>query len=183
MKVTTATDAKVRFGQLLEEALVAPVAIEKHGRVVAYLVSARDYGTRPAGPPRGDPRFAIEGAIAPIKGAPAGSRLGKLLSARARQRLRRARELASRTLARLSARGVTARIVGSLAKGRFRADSDVDYLIENRGKLSDAEILSVVEACMKDFPFDVIFRDRADWKLLEMMLKESGDGPSAVRQA
>ncbi|MGH8704631.1 MAG: type II toxin-antitoxin system Phd/YefM family antitoxin [Burkholderiales bacterium] len=43
MKTVTATWAKNRFGEVLADALRAPVALERHGRVVAYLVSAETY--------------------------------------------------------------------------------------------------------------------------------------------
>ncbi len=39
MKTFDATSAKNRFGQLLEACALAPVAIARHGRVVAYLVA------------------------------------------------------------------------------------------------------------------------------------------------
>jgi len=38
-----ATAAKNRFGQLLEACAQAPVAIERHGRVVAYVVAPGDF--------------------------------------------------------------------------------------------------------------------------------------------
>lgn len=43
MKTMTATDAKTRFGQMLDDAMLAPVAIEKSGRSVAVLVSSKEY--------------------------------------------------------------------------------------------------------------------------------------------
>jgi prevent-host-death family protein len=43
MKTVAATAVKNRFGQILEQAMQGAVAIERHGRVVAYLVPARDY--------------------------------------------------------------------------------------------------------------------------------------------
>jgi predicted nucleotidyltransferase len=55
MKSVTATLAKNQFGQLLEACVQAPVAIERHGRVVAYVVAARDFA--PAAPAIG-PRLA-----------------------------------------------------------------------------------------------------------------------------
>jgi predicted nucleotidyltransferase len=42
-----ATAAKNRFGQLLEASARAPVAIERHGRVVAYMVSPGDFHAPP----------------------------------------------------------------------------------------------------------------------------------------
>ena len=42
-----ATAAKNRFGQLLEASARAPVAIERHGRVVAYVVAPETFSARP----------------------------------------------------------------------------------------------------------------------------------------
>ena len=43
MLTLTATDAKTRFGQVLQSALVEPVAIEKNGRELAFIVSSKEY--------------------------------------------------------------------------------------------------------------------------------------------
>lgn len=43
MAAMTATDAKNKFGQVLEMAQAEPVAIQKNGRDVAYVVSADQY--------------------------------------------------------------------------------------------------------------------------------------------
>lgn len=43
MAEMTATDAKNKFGQVLEMAQAEPVAIQKNGRNVAYVVSAEQY--------------------------------------------------------------------------------------------------------------------------------------------
>jgi prevent-host-death family protein len=43
MSTITATDAKNRFGQVLEEAQREPVRIQKSGRDVAVLLSAAEY--------------------------------------------------------------------------------------------------------------------------------------------
>jgi prevent-host-death family protein len=54
MTTITATDAKNKFGQVLEEAQREPVRIQKSGRDVAVLLSAAEYERlRQAGaPPR-----------------------------------------------------------------------------------------------------------------------------------
>lgn len=39
----SAKDAKARFGEMLDEALARPVAITKHDRLTAYVVSKRDF--------------------------------------------------------------------------------------------------------------------------------------------
>ncbi len=43
MKTINATDAKNRFGELLDSAQSGPVAIQKNGRDVAVLMSKSDY--------------------------------------------------------------------------------------------------------------------------------------------
>lgn len=47
MKTFDATSAKNRFGQLLEACVHAPVAIERHGRIAAYLVSPAEFQAAP----------------------------------------------------------------------------------------------------------------------------------------
>ena len=47
MRTFDATSAKNRFGQLLEACSHAPVAIERHGRVVAYLVAPNEFPAAP----------------------------------------------------------------------------------------------------------------------------------------
>jgi len=49
MKTFAATSAKNRFGELLEACAHAPVAIERHGRVVAYVVGPGDFSVLPQG--------------------------------------------------------------------------------------------------------------------------------------
>jgi prevent-host-death family protein len=43
MKYMQATDAKNRFGELLEDAIREPVVIQKNGRDVAVLVSKAEF--------------------------------------------------------------------------------------------------------------------------------------------
>jgi len=124
-------------------------------------------------------RLEIAGGTAARPGA--GSRIGRLLAARGRARGQQARALAQATLRKLRKAGVSARIVGSLAKGSLRTDSDVDYLIEDRGGLPESRISGLIEAAMRGFPFDVVFADRADPVLLRLMREEARRGASAVR--
>ncbi|WP_375449477.1 type II toxin-antitoxin system Phd/YefM family antitoxin [uncultured Devosia sp.] len=44
MSEITATDAKNKFGQMLEMAQAEPVRIQKNGRDVAILISPEQYG-------------------------------------------------------------------------------------------------------------------------------------------
>lgn len=110
----------------------------------------------------------------------ARSRLGRLLGARAAARRATALGLARATLRGLHRRGVRACVIGSLAKGGFRTTSDVDYLIEDRGRLTESQVISVIEGPMRGFAFDVVFAERADPVLLAMMHKEAARGASAV---
>ena len=60
MKRFTATQGKQNFGELIEHVLrEGPVAIERHGRVVAYVVSAEAYAAADAGSAR-HPRIAFD---------------------------------------------------------------------------------------------------------------------------
>ncbi|HVC12006.1 MAG TPA: type II toxin-antitoxin system prevent-host-death family antitoxin [Burkholderiales bacterium] len=47
MKQFDATAAKNRFGRLLEAAAAGPVAVTRHGRVVAWVVAPKDYAEAP----------------------------------------------------------------------------------------------------------------------------------------
>jgi len=46
MNTVDATHLKNHLGSVLQQASLGPVAIERHGRVVAYLIPARATGTR-----------------------------------------------------------------------------------------------------------------------------------------
>ncbi len=46
MKVMQATDAKNRFGELLEDAISEPVLIQKNGRDVAVVMSKAEFDQR-----------------------------------------------------------------------------------------------------------------------------------------
>lgn len=46
MKTMQATDAKNRFGELLEEAISEPVLIQKNGRDVAVVMSKAEFDQR-----------------------------------------------------------------------------------------------------------------------------------------
>jgi predicted nucleotidyltransferase len=78
---------------------------------------------------------------------------------RTQQREALARAQAEGALAALRQRLVAARLVGSLARGRFLLHSDVDLLIEDRAGLSDGEIYDVVSDHIRDVPFDLVFAD------------------------
>ncbi|OGA06705.1 MAG: hypothetical protein A3D95_11075 [Betaproteobacteria bacterium RIFCSPHIGHO2_12_FULL_69_13] len=158
----------------LEAGTVSDLGVRKVERVLRALGLALRVEPAGAEPPTG---------VARVRGAAERSPLGRLMIARASERRARALELVRATLGRLRRQGVSARVVGSLAKGGFHVGSDVDYLIENRAGLSESRIVTIIEAAMRGFPFDAIFAERADPRLLELIREEAERGASAVRAA
>ena len=150
MKVS-ATDARRLFARLLERVIAGEeVLVERHGRVIARLVPAGEAATGQAGIPAG---------VSPVRGLAPEAPLARILTERAAARYREARELAERALQRLANHGVRARLIGSLAKGTFRATSDIDILIEDAGGSSAQRIEEVAREAIGDFPFDIVFPD------------------------
>jgi transcriptional regulator with XRE-family HTH domain len=128
-------------------------------------------------------RLRVEAVTPTLVPAPGKSRLGHLLHARGEARRQLATRLAAATLRRLKQAGVTAGIVGSLARGTFRAASDVDFLIEQRGGLSESRITDLVASAMQGFPFDVVFAERVDAALLRFLRAEAQRGAPVIRAA
>ena len=64
----------------------------------------------------------------------------------------------------LTKRGIQARIIGSLADGRFALHSDVDFLITH---LPDPRLRYAIEGDVEDImgpiPFDVVYQDEVTW--------------------
>src|SRR5271168_3902833 len=85
---------------------------------------------------------------------------------------RRARALegARRAVAALREKGVTALVTGSLAEGRFRADSDIDLLVTQCPRSLKYAIEGVVEDCLAGFPFDVVYLDEVPARKLSSFL-------------
>lgn len=110
----------------------------------------------------------------------ANSRIARLLRSRGLARRGEALALAQATLRKLRKAGVSTRIFGSLAKGKFRADSGVNYLIEDRGGLPESRVIDLIETTMREFPFDAVFADRVDPILLKFMREEAKHGASDV---
>jgi predicted nucleotidyltransferase len=87
------------------------------------------------------------------------SRLDDLLAADAKERAVKARRAAVRALAALAARGVDARLIGSLARGDFMLHSDVDILVVRCPENLRYGIEGLVEDCLEGLPFDVVYLD------------------------
>ena len=92
--------------------------------------------------------------------------LDELRESRRRARERAAVAAAKAALQRLRDRGVRAAVFGSLATGRFRLHSDVDFLVLECPRALRYRIETDVEACMQGLPFDVAYADemREPWR-------------------
>ena len=128
-------------------------------------------------------RLRVEAVTPALTPVPGKSRLGHLLHARGEARRQLATRLAAFALRRLKNAGVTAAVVGSLARGALRPDSDVDFLIEQRGGLSESRITDLVASAMQGFPFDVVFAERVDPSLLRFLRAEAQRGAPIIRAA
>ena len=82
-----------------------------------------------------------------------------VLASRLRERCEAGNARAQKVVQVLATLGVRARVVGSLAEGRFALHSDVDFLVEECPRQLKYGIESVVESVMLDIPFDVIYQD------------------------
>lgn len=100
--------------------------------------------------------------------------LDRLLARRAAHRLAAVLPEAMATLAALSAAGSNVALVGSLARGTFGLNSDVDFLIVDRGPLSDTQIFNIVCDHLKAAPFDLVFADRLSPISLGLMRRDAG---------
>jgi predicted nucleotidyltransferase len=75
----------------------------------------------------------------------------------------------------LAGMGVTARVIGSLAAGRFRLDSDVDFLVVDCPRHLKYGIEGVVEDCLEGLSFDVVYLDEVPAHKLERFTREAVD--------
>lgn len=101
------------------------------------------------------------------------SKLEVLLTERLRQRREAALRCALTVLDDLEKAGVQAGIVGSLARGTFKAHSDVDFLILELAGTSASEVIAIIEPAMGGLPFDVIFRETVAAADLPELLEEA----------
>lgn len=71
--------------------------------------------------------------------------------------------------------GVTARVIGSLATGRFGSSSDIDFLITDYPRSLKYAIEGTVEDRIQGFPFDVVYLDEVPKHKLDRFMKEAVD--------
>lgn len=101
------------------------------------------------------------------------SRLDRLLASRADDRRRRVEPQVRAALAALSAAGAEVELFGSFARGEFRMNSDVDFLVVRRGPLQETQIFNTICDHLKAAPFDLVFADRLAPGSLELMRRDA----------
>lgn len=82
---------------------------------------------------------------------------------------------ARQACAALAGMSVDARVIGSLASGRFEHSSDIDFLIVECPRHLKYEIEGVVEDCLGGLPFDVIYLDEIPAHKLVRFTEEAVD--------
>jgi predicted nucleotidyltransferase len=82
-----------------------------------------------------------------------------LMESRREQREKDARRRAARVLRTLRGKGVRATVIGSLAQGRFRLHSDVDFLVTACPSGLKYTLENQVEDIMDGIPFDVLYQE------------------------
>ncbi|RAI44595.1 nucleotidyltransferase family protein [Rhodoplanes roseus] len=75
----------------------------------------------------------------------------------------------------LAARGVTARVIGSLAADRFGPASDIDLLVTACPPDLKYAIEGSVEDCLGGFRFDVIYLDEVPPHKVERLMRDAVD--------
>jgi predicted nucleotidyltransferase len=79
---------------------------------------------------------------------------------------RRAIDLARSAADALAELGVTVLVTGSLARGRFGPNSDIDFLVTSCPRRRKYAIEGVIENILEGLPFDVVYLDEIPaWKV------------------
>jgi predicted nucleotidyltransferase len=104
---------------------------------------------------------------------PLATRLDHLLARRAEARRRLVEPQAVAAIAALRLAGAEVELVGSLARGEFRVNSDVDFLVLARGLLSETLIFTTICDHLKAASFDLVFADRLAPVSLEVMRRNA----------
>lgn len=97
------------------------------------------------------------------------TRLDHLLAHRADERRRLVVPQVAAAIDALRLAGTEVSLVGSLARGDFRVNSDVDLLVMNRGILTETQIFNVICDHLKASAFDLAFADQMAPESVELM--------------
>ena len=101
--------------------------------------------------------------------------LDELLARDARAMAAEARVAARRALVELRDRGVSAKLVGSLARGDFMLHSDIDILVLSCPPGLRYAIEGMVEEAVEGRPFDVVYLDEVRPERRARLLAEAVD--------
>jgi predicted nucleotidyltransferase len=101
------------------------------------------------------------------------SRLDRLLDSRASEKLTTVGPQVECVLKKLREAGADVEIVGSLARGDFKIHSDVDFLISDKGSLSEVDVFNITSDHLKDAPFDLVFADKLKPRNLALMRSDA----------
>jgi predicted nucleotidyltransferase len=85
------------------------------------------------------------------------SRLDGVLDRRASIKLKTISPKIESALNDLRSNGVQVELFGSVARGAFKIHSDVDFLIIDKGGLSETDVFNKVSDQMSGTPFDIVF--------------------------
>ena len=105
-------------------------------------------------------------------------RLSPFVALRQKQnqlRLEAVRAEVDRALLVLAEKGVVAEVIGSLASGRFRLHSDVDFLICDAAGLSDGALFNILTDHVRSARVDMLFADRLSDESLAIMRTAVGE--------
>jgi predicted nucleotidyltransferase len=101
------------------------------------------------------------------------SRLDRLLDGRASEKLLLVTPQVDLALWQLRKAGVQGDVVGSMARGEFRSHSDVDFLVSEKGSLSEVEVFNLIAENVKAIPFDIVFAEQLSMQSQKLMRDDS----------
>ena len=101
------------------------------------------------------------------------TRLDHLLSLRAQERLKAVTPQVDATLAALRAAGAQVEVFGSYARGEFRVNSDVDFLVLDMGPMTQTQVFGIVYDHLSLARFDLVFADHTQPQTIALMREDS----------
>ena len=101
------------------------------------------------------------------------SPLQRLTRLRTAERRERAIMAAQRASEALEEKGVLVRVIGSLARHDFSHGSDVDLLVDRCPRELKYAIEGIVEDCLGDLPFHVIYLDEIPAEKIERFTRDA----------
>ena len=78
-----------------------------------------------------------------------------------------------RALNQLRGSGVVVELCGSYARGEFRSHSDVDFLIIDKGKLTETDIFIIVSDHLRDVSFDIVYLEHLPPETAKLFLLDT----------